>query len=95
MPTIPEKVKESAPDAGNTPLLPDRPCHRCGSSAPPLLKWQQFADRSRHIRAECAACGVYHGYVALTPDAVAIADQSPEPGIRPDQPSLWDVEDVA
>ena len=51
------------------------PC-KCGGKEL-RLSWQDFADGSRHIRAECSACATFLAYATQTTLAIAEADATP------------------
>lgn len=53
-----------------------------------VLRWQQFTNGTRHIRATCSGCGVFAGYVPQTPAVVAEANENNAP--PPPTPSLFD-----
>jgi hypothetical protein len=56
----------------------ERPCPRCRQTGRNLT-WQEFKGGSRHIRAACAGCGRYLGFVEQTPANVAAADNPAPP----------------
>lgn len=60
--------------------------HSCGSSDV-ILVWQTFADRRRHIREECAGCGMLLSYAPQTPANVS---RTIEPSKKPIVGGLFD-----
>ena len=48
-------------------------CRHCGS-ADRRYTWQELANGTRHIRADCARCGRYVCYAPQTPGNRALAD---------------------
>lgn len=48
-------------------------CARCGQDDL-TLRWQTFANGTRHIRVDCRHCGAYVRYAPQTAENVARAD---------------------
>lgn len=61
--------------------------HSCGSSDV-VLVWQVFANRTRHIREECAGCGTLLSYAPQTPSNVRNAIEAKK---KPPTGGLFDV----
>ena len=49
------------------------PCDRCGGTDF-TVRWQTFANGTRHIRVNCGRCGAYVRYAPQTTENIARAD---------------------
>ncbi len=38
------------------------------------VEWQEFANKTRHIRGTCTHCGKFSHYLTQTPQAIEAAD---------------------
>lgn len=43
--------------------VPPLQCRQCLHKGEPFLSWQEFANATIHLRAECRECGAYIQYV--------------------------------
>lgn len=48
-------------------------CKNCGAVGL-RLTWQTFANKTKHIRSDCSACGKFSHYVPQSPEATVEAD---------------------
>lgn len=57
----------------------DVSCDRCGATDF-TVRWQTFANGTRHIRVNCGRCGAYVRYAPQTTENIARADAAASMG---------------